>query len=206
MQTLSTAAHVKPSLLGGQLGGLLPALYAQTAVDASLIRTVDLGPFKHKIDDGLELRKVLFLDLSGHLRPETVMLSLSAKRCLVSARHALLHACAFRPLYGMYDTPRKRVFARFACQAKSIMHLLPSIAHSRLFRAKYPCSATALSDHAIGCMPAMTVTSHMPHRRRSSAWTCCLEECPHSIQFDAFIEHLASGLAVRARVPTSVRC
>ena len=59
MQTLSTAAHVKPGLLGGQLSGLLPALYAQTVVDPSLIRTVDLGPFKHKIDDGLELRKVL---------------------------------------------------------------------------------------------------------------------------------------------------
>ena len=58
MQTLSTAAHVKPGLLGGQLAGLLPALYAQTVVDPSLIRTVDLGPFKHKIDDGLELRKV----------------------------------------------------------------------------------------------------------------------------------------------------
>ena len=27
-----------------------------------------------------------------------------------------------------------------------------------------------------------------------------LEECPHSIQFDAFIEHLASGLAVRCAV------
>jgi len=59
VQTLSTAAHVKPGLLGGQLAGLLPALYAQTVVDPSLIRTVDLGPFKHKIDDGLELRKVL---------------------------------------------------------------------------------------------------------------------------------------------------
>ena len=58
VQTLSTAAHVKPGLLGGQLSGLLPALYAQTVVDPSLIRTVDLGPFKHKIDDGLELRKV----------------------------------------------------------------------------------------------------------------------------------------------------
>lgn len=58
VQTLSTAAHNKPGLLSGEIGPLLPALYAQTAVDDSLIRTVDLGPFKHKIDDGLELRKV----------------------------------------------------------------------------------------------------------------------------------------------------
>lgn len=56
--SLSTLAHHKPRLLAGQLPPLLPKLYAQTAVDESLIRVVDLGPFKHRIDDGLELRKV----------------------------------------------------------------------------------------------------------------------------------------------------
>lgn len=58
VQSLSTVAHHKPRLLAGQLPPLLPKLYAQTAVDESLIRVVDLGPFKHRIDDGLELRKV----------------------------------------------------------------------------------------------------------------------------------------------------
>jgi cullin-associated NEDD8-dissociated protein 1 len=57
--SLSTLAHHKPRLLAGQLPPLLPKLYAQTAVDESLIRVVDLGPFKHRIDDGLELRKVV---------------------------------------------------------------------------------------------------------------------------------------------------
>ncbi|CAM0946643.1 unnamed protein product [Alopecurus aequalis] len=57
---LSTAAHNKPSLIKGLLSDLLPLLYDQTVVKEELIRTVDLGPFKHVIDDGLELRKAAF--------------------------------------------------------------------------------------------------------------------------------------------------
>lgn len=60
VQMLSSAAHSKASLVSGQLPAVLPQLFQQTVIDVSLIRTVDLGPFKHKIDDGLELRKAAF--------------------------------------------------------------------------------------------------------------------------------------------------
>lgn len=60
VQTLSAAAHNKAALVADQLEGALPQLYAQTRVDEALVRTVDLGPFKHKVDDGLELRKAAF--------------------------------------------------------------------------------------------------------------------------------------------------
>ncbi|GLI69131.1 hypothetical protein VaNZ11_013686 [Volvox africanus] len=56
----SGCAHAKPGLVVGGLDQLLPLLYAQTVVREDMIRTVDLGPFKHKIDDGLELRKAAF--------------------------------------------------------------------------------------------------------------------------------------------------
>ncbi|KAK4476806.1 hypothetical protein RD792_015966 [Penstemon davidsonii] len=57
---LSTAAHNKPNLIKALLPELLPLLYDQTVIKKELIRTVDLGPFKHTVDDGLELRKAAF--------------------------------------------------------------------------------------------------------------------------------------------------
>ncbi|KAH9575070.1 hypothetical protein CY35_01G092900 [Sphagnum magellanicum] len=60
VSALSTAAHNKPGLVKDLLPTLLPLLYDQTVVKKELIRTVDLGPFKHIVDDGLELRKGAF--------------------------------------------------------------------------------------------------------------------------------------------------
>ncbi|CAH1419358.1 unnamed protein product [Lactuca virosa] len=57
---LSIAGHNKPNLIKGLLPELFPLLYDQTVIKKELIRTVDLGPFKHTVDDGLELRKATF--------------------------------------------------------------------------------------------------------------------------------------------------
>uniref|UniRef100_A0A6U9RIX6 TATA-binding protein interacting (TIP20) domain-containing protein n=1 Tax=Picocystis salinarum TaxID=88271 RepID=A0A6U9RIX6_9CHLO len=64
IQTLSSIVHVRMDLLGDSLVRIMPAVYKQTAVLPELVRTVDLGPFKHVVDDGLELRKATFECLS----------------------------------------------------------------------------------------------------------------------------------------------
>lgn len=50
---------------------LLPLLYAETNPHPELIRTVEMGPFKHQVDSGLDARKVCcpacFLPLSDFL-------------------------------------------------------------------------------------------------------------------------------------------
>jgi cullin-associated NEDD8-dissociated protein 1 len=60
LTTLNSATHNKPSLIRPVLHSdwLLPALYGETVYKQELVRTVNLGPFQHKVDDGAELRKL----------------------------------------------------------------------------------------------------------------------------------------------------
>eukprot|EP01134_Creolimax_fragrantissima_P003789 CFRG3789T1 len=58
--TLNSAAHNKASLISDQLDTLLPLLYTETVIKPELIRTVKMGPFTHKFDDGLDIRKAAF--------------------------------------------------------------------------------------------------------------------------------------------------
>ncbi|KAI8979576.1 armadillo-type protein [Mycotypha africana] len=58
--TINSAIHRKPYLARGVLDQLIPLLYAETTVKQELIHTVEMGPFKHQVDDGLEIRKAAF--------------------------------------------------------------------------------------------------------------------------------------------------
>lgn len=57
---LSTAVLMQPQLVAQHLPSTLPLLFAQTVKNPDLVRVINLGPFKHEIDDGLELRKASF--------------------------------------------------------------------------------------------------------------------------------------------------
>ncbi|KAK5639691.1 hypothetical protein RI129_012183 [Pyrocoelia pectoralis] len=56
----NSAAHNKPSLIRDLLDTILPHLYSETKVKKELIREVEMGPFKHTVDDGLDIRKAAF--------------------------------------------------------------------------------------------------------------------------------------------------
>ncbi|XP_015114228.1 cullin-associated NEDD8-dissociated protein 1 [Diachasma alloeum] len=56
----NSAAHNKPMLIRDLLDSVLPKLYAETKIKKELIREVEMGPFKHTVDDGLDLRKAAF--------------------------------------------------------------------------------------------------------------------------------------------------
>lgn len=56
----NSAVHNKPSLVRELLPELLPQLYSETKIKKDLIREVEMGPFKHTVDDGLDIRKAAF--------------------------------------------------------------------------------------------------------------------------------------------------
>ncbi|XP_062419872.1 cullin-associated NEDD8-dissociated protein 1 [Pungitius pungitius] len=56
----NSAVHNKPSLIRGLLATVLPHLYRETRIRKDLIREVEMGPFKHSVDEGLDLRKAAF--------------------------------------------------------------------------------------------------------------------------------------------------
>jgi cullin-associated NEDD8-dissociated protein 1 len=58
LTTLNSAAHHKLMLVRNQLSLLLPLVYDETVVSQDHVRIVTMGPFKHKVDDSLEVRKV----------------------------------------------------------------------------------------------------------------------------------------------------
>ncbi|KAF8382666.1 cand-1 [Pristionchus pacificus] len=57
---LNSAAHNKPNLIRNRLAEVMPIVYHETNVRQELIREVEMGPFKHSVDDGLDLRKSAF--------------------------------------------------------------------------------------------------------------------------------------------------
>lgn len=57
LTTFSSAVHNKSAIVLPHLSELLPLVMKETVVRPELVREVVMGPFKHKVDDGLELRK-----------------------------------------------------------------------------------------------------------------------------------------------------
>jgi cullin-associated NEDD8-dissociated protein 1 len=57
MSTLNAAAHNKPDLIMAHLSQLVPYVMRESVIRKELVREVMMGPFKHTVDDGLEVRK-----------------------------------------------------------------------------------------------------------------------------------------------------
>merc|ERR1712113_430407 len=58
LQTLNAFIHTQPRLCRAYLtDSILPMVYKSLPIEPKLRRTVDLGPFKHQVDNHLAIRK-----------------------------------------------------------------------------------------------------------------------------------------------------
>ena len=58
LSTLNSATNNKAHIVMPHLPELTPLVMRESKINPDFVREVQMGPFKHKIDDGLELRKV----------------------------------------------------------------------------------------------------------------------------------------------------
>ncbi|KAL5119989.1 hypothetical protein ACEQ8H_002087 [Pleosporales sp. CAS-2024a] len=75
LMTFNSAMHNKPEIILPSLDQLLPLAMKETVVRPELIREVQMGPFKHKVDDGLEIRKSAYETLYALLETSFSRLS-----------------------------------------------------------------------------------------------------------------------------------
>ncbi|KAL6709223.1 hypothetical protein ACN47E_002039 [Coniothyrium glycines] len=75
LMTFNSAMHNKPEIILPALDQLLPLAMKETVVKPELIREVQMGPFKHKVDDGLEIRKSAYETLYALLEKAFARLS-----------------------------------------------------------------------------------------------------------------------------------
>ena len=72
--SLNSIAHNLPNLVKHNVPEVIERAYAEARVNPALIRIVDLGPFTHKVDDGIPLRKAAYslMETFQELIPEKV--------------------------------------------------------------------------------------------------------------------------------------
>lgn len=75
LATLNAAAHNKPHLISDKLPALLSLLYKETHKNKALVREVQMGPFRHEVDDGLDTRKTAYETMFALLDNETGAIS-----------------------------------------------------------------------------------------------------------------------------------
>lgn len=60
MESINAIIHNQPSIIRGDVALLHKMTIPETVIKPELITEVDLGPFKHKVDEGIPIRKAAY--------------------------------------------------------------------------------------------------------------------------------------------------
>ncbi|KAL5394110.1 hypothetical protein PMIN06_008604 [Paraphaeosphaeria minitans] len=119
LTTFMSALRNKPDIILPALEQLLPLTMNETVTKPELIREVQMGPFKHKVDDGLEIRKSAYETLYALLENAFSRLSPTD-----------LDDCFDRIVAGITDEHDVRIMCNL--MLTKLMHLSPERTHNRL--------------------------------------------------------------------------
>ncbi|KAF1969448.1 TIP120-domain-containing protein [Bimuria novae-zelandiae CBS 107.79] len=119
LTTFMSALRNKPEIILPALDQLLPLLMNETVIKPELVREVQMGPFKHKVDDGLEIRKSAYETLYALLESAFTKLSPTD-----------LDDCYDRVIAGVTDEHDIRIMCNL--MLTKLMHLSPDRTHNRL--------------------------------------------------------------------------
>lgn len=154
LESLISIAHHLPELLRGECETLSKIITGEVELKKELIKEVDLGPFKHKIDEGRPIRKagLVLLDTMFEKMPERInvpvtldiiLIGLSDPDddCVAQALHILIKMVKWAP-------------GAVVGQMSNILDKLPPI-------LKTPEKGTTKSSYRIA-LKAMERMSHIP--------------------------------------------
>ena len=119
LTTFNSAMHNKPEIILPALDQLLPLAMKETHPKPELIRVVQMGPFKHNVDDGLEIRKSAYETLYALL--ETAFARLGPIE---------VSDCFERIVAGITDEHDIRILCNL--MLTKLMVIAPEQVHSRL--------------------------------------------------------------------------
>lgn len=110
LESLTAITHAKPEVVRVESATILKHAISKTLIDDSLIKEVDLGPFKHKIDDGIPIRKAAFalIDTMLEKLPQAVDseqasavaikgLEDTAEECMIQCLTIILRLVVYQP-------------------------------------------------------------------------------------------------------------
>lgn len=110
LESLNSIVHNQPQTVRSELERLHKSTIAETVIRPDLITEVDLGPFKHKVDEGIPIRKAAYglLDTMvekmperadcGHITEIAIKgLDDSAEECMIICLHLLGRLISWQP-------------------------------------------------------------------------------------------------------------